>query len=201
MKIIRFFLLFSLCQSKFFSQGITSSNTFIQTCIHQTQCFSINNSSYLFYDESKNAFFLKVDFTKFKTGQDTLDDWLNDLASTYLYFKASVDKEVFQSGLANHHIKILKLHGYAFLNGVWHKQNVEMSIFNSDNGLLSTSGNNLNYDSFKVNFSISLVPKDYRIHKKPHHLKKTIFIGITLGRINLLNSNTELIPQEVLDHP
>ncbi len=180
------------------AQGIISSNTFIQTCVHQSQCFSINNSSYLFYDESKNTFFLKVDFLKFKTGQDTLDDWLDDLASTYLYFKAAMDKEVFQSGFANHHTKVLKLHGQAFLNGIWHKQDVEISLFTSDNGLLNTTGNQTIYDSFKVNFSISIIPKEYQIHKKQHHLKKTIFIGVTLGRINLLQSGMELIPQEVL---
>ncbi len=197
-KIIFLFFILSLLKAK--AQGIISSNTFIQTCIHHSQCFSINNSSYLFYDESRNAFFLKVDFTKFKTGQDTLDDWLDDLASTYLYFKAPLDKEIFMSGFANHHTKVLKLHGQAFINGIWHKQDVEVSLFTSDNSVLNTNGNNLNYDSFKMNFSISIVPKEYQIHKKPHHLKKTIFIGVTLGRINLLQSGNELIPREVMDH-
>jgi hypothetical protein len=197
-KITILFLLSALFL-KFYSQDVLSSNTFIQTCLHNRQCYSINNSSYLFYDESRNVFFLKIDFSKFKTGQDTIDDWLDDLSSTFLYFKAPMDKEIFQSGFANHHTKILKLHGQAFLNAIWHNQDIELSLFTTDNSVISNNSNS-NYSSFKVNFSLSIHPKEYKIHKKPHHLKKTILIGVTLGRINLLQPGSEVINKDVLEH-
>ncbi len=182
------------------AQNILSSNSFIQTCINNSQCFSINNSSYLFYDESKNALYLKIDFVKFKSGQDSLDEWLDDLSSTFLYFKAPVDKEVFQSGFANHHTKVLKLHGQAYLNGIWRNQDVELSLFSSENSVINTSNNNQQYDNIKVNFGLTILPKDYKIHKKAHHLKKSIFIGITMGRINLLQAGMESILKEAYDH-
>ena len=43
------------------------------------------------------------------------------------------------------------------------------------------------------NFSLPIAPKDFKIHKKPHHLTKTIFIGLALGRINLLLPGQETI--------
>lgn len=191
---------FVLLLVKLQGQNILSSNSFIQTCINNSQCFSINNSSYLFYDESKSALYLKIDFAKFKSGQDSLDEWLDDLGSTYLYFKGPVDKDVFQSGFANHHTKVLKLHGQAYLNGIWHNQDVELSLFSSENSIINTTNNNAQYDNIKVNFGLSIMPKDYKIHKKAHHLKKTIFIGITMGRINLLQPGMESILKEAYDH-
>ncbi len=191
--------LFFLC-GKYFSQGIISSNSFIQTCLNKTQCFSINNSSTLFYDETKNAFYLKIDFNKFKTGQDTLDDWLDDLSSTNLYFKAPLDKEQLQSGYSNHHIKTFKIQGKTYLNGIWHNQDIEMNIYSSENSVSEIKNNQNIYDNLKVNFSLALSPKDFKIHKKPHHLKKTILIGVTLGRINLLQPGMQELLKEAYDH-
>jgi hypothetical protein len=185
---------------KYYSQGIISSNSFIQTCINKTQCFSINNSSTLFYDDTKNSFYLKIDFNKFKTGQDTLDDWLDDLSSTYLYFKGPLDKEQLQNGYSNHHIKTFIIHGKTFLNGIWHNQDIEMNIYSSEISVAEIKNNQNNYDNLKVNFALALSPKDFKIHKKPHHLKKTILIGVTLGRINLLQPGMQELLKEAYDH-
>lgn len=193
-------LLTILFFQKTFAQGIISSSSFIQTCINKSQCFSINNSSVLFYDESKSAFYLKIDFLKFKTGQDTLDDWLDDLSSSNLYFTAPMDKEIFQSGFSNHHIKVIKLQGQVFLNGVWHNQDVEMDLYSSENSVSEIKNNQNIYDQIKVNFSLTLSPKDFKIHKKAHHLKKTILIGVSLGRINLLLPSMIDILKEAYDH-
>ena len=181
------------------AQELISSNTAIQTCIKDVQCFSINNSSYLFYDESKSSFYLKVDFNKFKVGQDSIDDWLNDLTDNFLYFKAPMDPSNF-SNLSNNKFKTLKLNGQVFLNGVWRSQTIDLSIYMIENGFLNQSINKNNYDLYKVNFSISLLPKDFNVHKKPHHLKKTIFIGVTLGRINQLQPGMQSALGEAYDH-
>lgn len=167
------------------AQNIISSNTYIQACIDKTQCSAINNSSYLFYDENGSNLYLKIDFATFKTGQDSIDDWLNDLTGTFLYFKAPLDQEAFK-GLSNHNHKTLQLHGELFLNGVWHNKTVEITMFASDNSIMNTTTNGNLYDQVKTNFSFSIAPRDFKLHKKPHHLRKSIFVAISLGRFNLL---------------
>ena len=65
---------------------------------------------------------------------------------------------------------------------------------------MNTTTNGNNYDHYKVNFSVSLAPKDFKLHKKPHHLRKTIFIGIALGRINQLIPGSPHVPNDVYNH-
>lgn len=190
------FLFLSVCIK---SQLIISSSTFIQTCVQKTQCFSINNASFLFYDESKQALYLKLDFNKFKTGQDTIDDWLTDLTSTNLYFKAPLGAEQF-TNLSNHNHKTLKLNGQVYLNGIWHSQTVELSLFVTESNLLNNNNNESIYDVLKMNFSLSILPRDFKVHKKPHHLRKTIFIGISLGRVNQLRPGQEQLLEEAYYH-
>lgn len=201
MNRIRFLLaLFTVFFSKAsFSQSIISSNTGIQTCIKDHQCFSINNASYLFYDESKSSFYLKLDFSKFKVGEDSIDEWLNDLSENFLYFKAPMDAANFKD-LANNRHKTIKLHGQVFLNGIWQAKDTELSLFMTENGLLNQNNNQNNYDLYKVNFTLSILPKEFKVDKKPHHLKKTIFIGVTLGRINQLQPGMQKLLGEAYDH-
>jgi len=178
------------------SQGIQSSNTYIQTKYHHAVCFSVNNSSYLFYDESKQTLYLKIDFSKFKSGQDSLDEWLDDLSSTNFYFKAELDKHAFDGGFSNSQGKSLKLNGQAFLNGVWHNHQIDLSLFSAE----AKSGSVNPYEQVRANFGLAILPKDFKIHKKPHHLKKVINIGVTLGRINLLSPDMVNLLKEVYDH-
>jgi hypothetical protein len=199
MKKIIVILLLIAVKTTFAQGNIISSNTVIQTCIKDMQCFSINNSSYLFYDDSKQSLYLKVDFKKFKVGDDTIDDWLNDLVDTYLYFKAPFDASNF-SGLTNNNHKTYKVNGQALLNGIWHTQAVEITIYQSEGGLLDQNSNKNNFDLYKINFSINILPREYKIHKKPHHLKKSIFIGVSLGRINQLQPGMQGLLGEAYNH-
>ena len=181
------------------AQEINPSITYIKTCIEKTQCSSINNSSFLFYDELKAQFYLKVDFNKFKTGQDSIDYWLTDLTESFLYFKAPFAIENF-SGLSNHNHKSFKLNGQVFFNGIWHNQSIDLSLFATENGTLSHANSGKLFEQLKVNFSLSIVPKDFKIHKKPHHLRKTIFIGVALGHINQLQQGQQLLLGEAYNH-
>lgn len=188
------FLLFS-----FIAQAqIISSNTYIRTCINKIECASISNSSLLFYDENKNCLYLKVDFNNFKTGEDSLDSWLDDLSETSLYYKVTFPPENFL-GLSNNKQKNFTLKGQTYLNGIWKNQEVEMSLYSSENSITSASNIGNKYDNFKVNFSLSIVPQDFKIQNKTHGLKETIFIGIALGRINLLQpTGRELLGEAYL---
>lgn len=178
---------------------IISSNTYIRTCINKLECASISNSSLLFYDENKNSLYLKVDFNNFKTGEDSLDNWLDDLSETALYYKAPFPPENFL-GLSNNQQKNFTLKGQTYLNGIWLDQIVELSLYSSENSITSASNIGNNYDNYKVNFSISVVPKDFKLHKKPHHLTETIFIGLALGRINQLKPETLPLLGEAYNH-
>ena len=170
----------------FFSKAqIISSNTYIRTCLNNSECSSISQSSLLFFDENKNCLYLVVDFNNFRTGEDSLDSWLADLSETSLFYKVPFPPENFL-GLSNNKQKNFKLKGQTYLNGIWQNQDIELSLYSSENSVTSNSNIGNNYDAYKVNFSLSIVPKDFKIHKKAHRLKETVFIGIALGRINQL---------------
>ena len=51
----------------------------------------ISNSGLIFLNGTTGEFLVQVDFNKFKIGNDTLDDWLNNLSKTYLIFKGQLD--------------------------------------------------------------------------------------------------------------
>ena len=182
------------------AQSVQSSNTYIQTRYDHALHYSVNNSSYLFYDESKQTLYLKVDFAKFKSGNDSLDSWLEDLSGTYFYLKMEIDKHVFESGFSNHGQKSLDVKAQAYLNGVWKTEHVVLSIYSVENSVQGTNTNVTVYDNLRINFGISILPKDFKVHKKSHHLKKVINIGMTLGRINLMLPGFEKELKEIYDH-
>lgn len=172
------------------AQNVAPSNTYVRTCLNDIECASINSSSYLFYDEGNQKFYLKVDFNRIKTGVDSVDFWLADLSDTYFYFKGALNKEDFPT-LSNYDTKNVIVNGESFLNGVWHEQTIELSIFRADNDMLNNTTNGVQFDAYKVNFSLSFSPKDFNIHKKPQRLTNNIFIGVGGGQINLLKSGME----------
>lgn len=180
-------------------QDVVSSNIYIQTCIDKTQCSSINSAGYLYYDESKQQIYLKVDFNKFKTGEDSVDYWLKDLTETFLIVKASLNTESFL-GLSNNNHKTYKLAAQVFINGIWQTQNIDVTIFSAENSILAHNAFGNNYNKYKLNFSINIVPKDFKIHKKSQHLKKTIFLGVALGRVNLLTPALQTQLGEAYNH-
>lgn len=180
-------------------QSLVSSQTQVRTCVQTNECSIKNNSSYLFYDESKNQFYLKIDFNKLRTGEDSLDYWLDDLSDTYLYAKVPFQKENFPQ-LSNTNAKTFKINGQIYFNYIWHNQEIELSIYSIENSGLSQSQTINKYTNYKVNFGFSVLPKDFKIHKKAHHLKNTIFVSIGMGHINLLEPGMEGYVKEVYAH-
>lgn len=179
---------------------IISSNTSVKTCIEEKQCSLIDDASYLFYDESKNEFYLKVDFMKFHATQDSTNDWLNDLMDTHLYFKGYFEKEKFipPSGTNSANYKV---NGKTFLNGKWNDQIVDITVFTMENTIVPNPVTDKSkYDNYKVNFSLSILPKDFNVQKKAHHLNNVINIDVTLGRINLLRPGMEHLVKEAYDY-
>ena len=160
-----FFSTLCLFLISFTQAQVISSNTYIRTCLNKIECSSISNSSTLFYDENKAGFYLLLDFNNFKTGEDSLDDWLKDLTETSLYYKVSFPPENFL-GLSNNKQKNFTLNGQTYLNGIWKNQSIELSLYSSENSVTSATNIGNKYHNYKVNFSLSIVPKDFNIHKK-----------------------------------
>jgi len=178
-------------------QNIISSNVYVQTCIQKTNCFSENSSAFIFYDETRQELILKIDFKKVKTGKDTLDDWMEDLAGSYFYFTGNVNKEDFLN-LSNNNSRQLKVNGKILFNDIVQTTQTEITIFHtSENSLMNRTTNDNNFDLYKITFGLSFLPKDFKIHKRPHHLKKSITIGVSAGRINQLKPEMEKLVEEV----
>lgn len=194
-KNILFLILFPFCLS---SQNIISSNTEIRTCLDETQCASFSNYGYLFFDERKNEFYLKIDFSNLNTVPAT-EEWLMDLKDTSFYFKAPFDKNDFPQA-TNHDSKSYTLNGQLLLNHIWHNETVQMTIFSSENTMLNPSANGTPYDVYKVDFSMKFSPLDFKIEDRPHQLRNPVYIAVTHGRINLLQPGQEYLVGEAYDH-
>ncbi|MBA3680308.1 MAG: hypothetical protein H0W73_03835 [Bacteroidetes bacterium] len=196
---ILFFLVFSF---KVFSQDIVSSGTSLESCQNSNNCYTVKGPSYLFYDESKNNFFLKIYFSDFKTEGDTTDTWINRTQDSLLYYRAELQKENIPQ-LSNQNTKTLKLNGQIYFGGKWKDQPIELTIYSSQNSIVNTANTNSNfkYDNYKVNFSLSFVPKDFKVYKKLYYLNQTISVNVTLGRINLLQPGMESILADIYYQP
>jgi hypothetical protein len=171
-------------------QEIIKSNTYVRTCLNDIECSSINSSSYIYYDEAKGRFYLKLDFNEMKTGMDSVDFWLEDLTDTYLYFKSSLAREQFPNS-SSYNAKNIRLNGQMFLNNVWRPQVIDISIYRAEGEIMTNATDANKLDNYKVNFSFSFSPKDFNIHKKPKRLTNNIFIGVGGGYINLLKPGME----------
>jgi hypothetical protein len=185
MKICKAILLLLFLSFQAKSQNNISSSTYIQTFINGVKCYSINNSSFIYYDENTHTIFLKLDFNKFKTSVDTIDEWLVDLTDTYLYYKAPLTND-FYLGLGKNGHKQIKLNGWIFMNGVWKEKRIDLNIIAGLDGSFTQTNNQNHYDNYKLNFSFSFLPKEFKVDKKPHHLKKAIEIAVSMGRMNLI---------------
>jgi hypothetical protein len=190
-------VLFIIVAIHFQAQNIISTNAYIQTCIQKTNCFSENISAFMFYDESREELILKIDFKKMKTGKDTLDDWMEDLSGSYFYFIGHLNKDVFVQQSNNNSMQI-KLNGKIFFNDIWQTTITEITVFQTtENSMLNRNTNDNSYDFYKLTFGLSFMPKDFKIHKRPHHLKKSISIGVSAGRVNQLKPEMEKLVEEI----
>jgi len=201
MKQLLYIFLFFFC-FKANAQYLVSSNTSVESCNDIDSCLTVNNFSFLYYDESKNEFFLKIDFSNFRFEKDSIENWLNKETDTCLYFRAIFPKENFPV-LAAEGRKTYKLNGRIYYNKVWKDQTVELTMFASQNSLMSntSSGTNYGFENYKVNFTIPFVPSDFKVYKELYYNDQTVNINVTLGRINMLRPGMEPLLSEVYYQP
>jgi hypothetical protein len=191
-----FLLVLSLCLR---SQDISPSNTYVRTCLNDIECASINSSSFIFYDEQRGKFYIKIDFNLLKTGVDSVDFWLNDLSDTYYYFKASMPQDELPQ-ISTYNAQHRRLVGQAFLNGVWRNKTLDVTFIRAEDDMLSNSTDADHPRAYKVNLNFTIVPKDFNIHKKPQRLTNIIYIGIGSGRVNILHPGMEGHVGEAFNH-
>jgi hypothetical protein len=182
-----------------FAQEVYPSDTYVRTCISDIECSSINSSSFIYYDESRAKFYIKIDFNLLKTGIDSVDFWLEDLTGTNFYFKASLPPDQLP-GLSNYNRKNVRLAGQVFMNGVWRAKTIDFTFFRAETVVSGGGIDGIDYDATRVNFNFSIEPKDFNIHKKPMRLTKTIFVGVGAGRLNVLLPGMENQLGEAFNH-
>jgi len=187
----KFLFLLFVNASTLFSQQVLSSKTYIQTSYNHQQNFSLNSSSYVFYNPDNHEFIIKVDFAKFRIGNDTLDEWLDDLDDSKLIFRGYLNADNLLD-LTHHNSKALLVNGIMSFNGISHSHTVELTLFEIPReSLLFIENQNNYFDRINANLQFGFYPKEFKIDKKPHHLKKKITVAIYRGYVNPFTQNME----------
>ncbi|MCZ8284324.1 MAG: hypothetical protein O9353_02625 [Bacteroidia bacterium] len=166
------------------AQDVQPSKTYIQTCYNDQQCFSLNSSSFVFYNPTNHELIITIDFSKFKVGVDTLDGWLDDLDDTKLIFKGQLNTDNLLS-LTHHNSKAILVNGSMSFNGISRAHTIELTLFEiPKEGMLFVDNQNDYFDRINANLQFGFYPREFKINKKPHHLKKKITLAIYRGYVN-----------------
>lgn len=184
-KIVLIFLLLGISFTSIKAQFISNSPAYIQVCYFGENCFSISQSARIFYDESKHEIYVLMDMADFKTGQDTLDNWLKQLESTKFLFKGTI-KTDYLVLLSNHNSKSETIKGSIHFNKITKQNDAVATFYDVASGIMNLQRENGMYGQLRVNMSISFAPKDFGLDKKKKHFSKTIEIQIGKGFINSL---------------
>ena len=180
----RLILIFLISSLSTFAQDVKSSKTYIQTCYLDQQCFSLNSSSFIFYNLDNHELIITVDFAKFKVGNDTLDEWLDDLDDTKLIFRGQLNTDNLLT-LTHHNSKAIVVNGLMSFNGISHAHAIELTLFEIPReGMLFIDNQNDYFDRINANLQFGFYPKEFKINKKTHHLKKKITVAIYRGYVN-----------------
>lgn len=191
MRVIVTIIVLLLFNFKNWAQEIYPSNTAIQACYNNANCFGNQQSSFLLYNEANHEFYIVVDFSKFKTGIDSLDLWLQDLDNTKFVFTGVLNYDKLPA-LSNHGFKTIQVNGKSSFNNVSQPYSIELVLFKiSPEGMLYKNTGNDYYDKIRANVLVVFKPKDFKLDKKNHHLTKSISINIGSGYINQLKPGME----------
>ena len=123
-------------------QSYSSSRVYVQTNYHKEVCFSFSSDAFLYYDANKQELSFSIDFSTFKVGIDSLDEWLDDLSDGKLKFVASLPEDQLPP-ISNHSSRLFHLGGDLTMNGKTNKHIVDAVIFSitDQNTQHKSSGN------------------------------------------------------------
>jgi hypothetical protein len=191
----KMFCLFVFFYCTAFSQTINPSKAYINTCYNKHQCFSVNENDgcFLFYNKEQQELSLLIDFNKFKIGNDSLDEWLDDLDDSHFIFKGNIKNQKILELSPNNSTSII-LNGIINFNNVASSHSIELTFFEiSNQGVLFHDNGQDFLDRVQANIILSFYPREFKIDKKPHHLKKAITISIYRGYLNLFKPELEYL--------
>lgn len=175
------------------SQNTVPSTAYIQSCYDKQNCYSISNSALVFFNNENSELIVKLDFNKFKLGNDTLDEWLKDLSCSNLIFKGQLKSNNLLE-LSHHNSKSILVNGLIAFNGISKPYAVELNIFEIPKDALLYKENSQDYfDRINLNMQLAFSPKDFNIDKKNQHYKKTVTIAVSRGYINELKPGMEFL--------
>ncbi len=145
----------------------------------------ISNSGLIFLNGTTGEFLVQVDFNKFKIGNDTLDDWLNNLSKTYLIFKGQLDPVDLgiMIGTNNQGSKPTVVNGTLSFNGISKPYKIEIYYSGSYQETIVNSEQHYR-DRATINMQIAFHAKDFNIGDRKHHYTKTIHLAISRGFVN-----------------
>jgi hypothetical protein len=186
------FLIIACITSHVFSQNINPSKAFVRTCFNNQQCFALNEAAFIYYNENNHELSIVLDFSKLKIGNDTLDEWLEDLDDTKLIFRGNLNTDNLLI-LTHHNSKAIIVNGIITFNNIAHAHSIELTMFEiKENSLLYNNNSQDYYDRLSANLQFAFSPKEFKVDKKEHRLKKTISIAIYRGLINKYKPELEL---------
>ncbi|MBL7918938.1 MAG: hypothetical protein JNJ40_01410 [Bacteroidia bacterium] len=166
------------------SQTKIASAAYIDTYYHGQKFFSIKEAAMVFYEREQGELNIEIDFSNFKSGVDSLDEWLIDLTETKFTFKAHLAQTDLLI-LTHHNTKSLSVTGTASFNNQSHPMKIQFNMYEiSREGMLMITNTNDVLDRIAANIQLSIYPKDFGINKKPHHLKKVISVAIGRAVLN-----------------
>jgi hypothetical protein len=120
-----------------------------------------------------------------------LDEWLDDLDDSKLIFRGYLNTDNLLD-LTHHNSKALLVNGIMSFNGISHSHTVELTLFEIPReSLLFIENQNNYFDRINANLQFGFYPKEFKIDKKPHHLKKKITVAIYRGYVNPFTQNME----------
>ncbi len=185
-KIYFFFVVSLLALTKFQGQSVKRSLTYIDTYYHGEKHFSIKEVSEVYHNTGNSEIQVEIDFSKLKTGVDSLDEWIIDLSDTKLIFKGHLPVGDLLL-LSHHNMKSLEINGEVTFNGKTHPQVTLINFYEiSKDGILFQNTGEDYYDRIAAHIQLTILPKHFGVNKKPHHLKKKISIAIGKAIINKL---------------
>ena len=147
---------------------------------------------YIQIDEGAQEIRLVIDFSKFKTDHDSVDEWLHKVEKKILKFKGHFPIECLTS-LSNYAPKEIISSGELYVNHTHHPFNIKITLVNTESSLYNNTSSSSSVGTIKVSFSFEVEPNKYKVNFKHHAITHPISLSVSNGYVNKYISGHENI--------
>jgi hypothetical protein len=166
------------------TQTAVSTLVHLESRIRENEPVVSNLNGFMFYDEAREQLILVMEFPDSVDLKNPSDEWLTDLDSTKFFFVGNLAKQEFVP-LSNVKSKRIGVQGSVIMHGVQDEATTEVLMYQyRDENLAGNSA--YSYDSYKLDFKITVLPVDHKVENGKFKLKEPIRIFVDSGRINQL---------------